>query len=64
MQCVISLTIQYMLIYTALALCRTAADSFGMKYDNIPLEKILQTAALTVNFAPMLAVLFLACRMR
>jgi len=64
MQCVISLTIQYMIIYTALALTRTAADSFGLKYDNLPIQKILQTATLTVNFAPMLAILFLACRMR
>merc|ERR1740138_1161987 len=64
MQCVISLTIQFMIVYTALALCRMAADSWGMKYDNVPIQKILQTATLTVNFAPMLAILFLACRMR
>merc|ERR1719191_2536673 len=64
MQCVVSLTIQFMLIYTALALCRTAADAFGLKYNNLPIQKILQTACLTVAFAPMLAILFLACRMR
>merc|ERR1719473_1040810 len=64
MQCVISLTIQYMIIYTALALCRMAADAGGVKYDNLPIQRILQTATLTVNFAPMLAILFLACRMR
>jgi len=64
MQCVISLTIQFMIVYTALAICRMAADSWGMKYDNVPVQKILQTATLTVNFAPMLAILFLACRMR
>merc|ERR1719487_1102811 len=64
MQCVISLTIQYMLVYTALALCRTAADVFNVKYDNLPIQDILKTACLTVNFAPMLAVLFLGCRMR
>merc|ERR1719158_883913 len=64
MQCVISLTIQFMVVYTALAICRMAADSFGMKYDNVPIQKILQTATLTVAFAPMLAILFLAFRMR
>merc|ERR1719454_1588027 len=64
MQCVISLTIQFMIVYTALAICRMAADGFGLKYDNVPIQKILQTATLTVNFAPMLAILFLACRMR
>merc|ERR1719272_2167043 len=64
MQCVISLTMQFMIVYTALAIARMAADSWGMKYDNVPIQKILQTATLTVNFAPMLAILFLACRMR
>merc|ERR1719262_1521960 len=64
MQCVISLTIQYMAVYTALALCRTAMDLFKLKYENLPIQDILKTATLTVNFAPMLAVLFLACRMR
>jgi len=64
MQCVISLTIQFMIVYTALAICRMAADSWGMKYDNVPIQKILQTATLTVAFAPMLAILFLAYRMR
>merc|ERR1719420_1529181 len=64
MQCVVSLTIQFMIIYTALALCRMAADSYGLKYDNVPIQKILQTATLTVAFAPMLAIMFLAYRMR
>merc|ERR1719473_2655139 len=64
MQCVISLTIQFMVVHTALAICRMAADSFGLKYDNLPIQRILQTATLTVNFAPMLAILFLATRMR
>merc|ERR1719405_151128 len=64
MQCVVSLTIQFMIVYTALAICRMAADSFGMKYDNVPIQKILVTATLTMAFAPMLAILFLAFRMR
>jgi len=64
MQCVISLTIQFMIVYTALAICRMAADSWGLKYDNVPIQKILQTATLTVVFAPMLSILFLAYRLR
>merc|ERR1719504_299571 len=64
MKCVINLTLQYMIVYTALAICRTAADSFNIKYTNLPIQDILKTATLTVNFAPMLAILFLACRMR
>merc|ERR1719230_2155136 len=64
MQCVISLTIQYFVIYTALALGRTAAKSFGVKYGSTPILEILKTATYTVSYAPMLAVLFLGCRMR
>merc|ERR1719395_504833 len=64
MQCVVSLTIQFMIVYTSLAICRMAADSYGLKYDNVPIQKILQTATLTVAFAPMLSILFLAYRMR
>merc|ERR1719191_1756883 len=56
--------IQFMIVYTSLAICRMAADSWGLKYDNVPIQKILQMATLTVNFAPMLAILFLAFRMR
>merc|ERR1719198_1668526 len=56
MQCVI--------VYTALALVRTAADTFNVKYDNLPIQDILKTATYTVSYAPMLAVLFLGCRMR
>jgi len=64
MQCVVSLTIQFMIVYTSLAICRMMCDVWGLKFENVPVQKILQTATLTVNFAPMLAILFLACRMR
>merc|ERR1719502_2657280 len=60
MQCVISLTIQYMIVYTALAIGRTAAKSMGVDYGKTPVLEILKTATLTVNYAPMLAILFLA----
>ena len=62
LNCVVSLTIQYFVIYTALALVRTTADVWNSKYENVPLQKILQTAALTENYMPMLAVLLLAVR--
>jgi len=64
LNCVVSLTIQYFVVYTALALVRTAADVWNLKYEGMPMQKVLQTAAITVNYAPMLAVLFLAVRMR
>merc|ERR1719375_341507 len=62
--CVVSLTIQFFIIYTALAVVRTMADVWNLEYDKVPVQKILQTATKTVNYAPMLAVLFLATRMR
>merc|ERR1719269_549636 len=51
MQCVITLSIQFFVVYTALALCRTIADCFRLKYSNLPIERILKTACLTVTFA-------------
>merc|ERR1719261_1518656 len=39
-------------------------DLFNLKYENLPIQDILKTATYTVNFAPMLAILFLGCRMR
>merc|ERR1719450_50230 len=64
LNCVVSLTIQYFVVYTALALVRTAADVWGLSYEGMPIQKILQSAATTMAFAPMLAVLLLAVRMR
>merc|ERR1719482_2511860 len=63
-KCVINLTMQYLIVFTALALCRTVTDKFGCAYGNISAERILTTATWTVAYAPMLAVLFLGCRMR
>merc|ERR1719274_41368 len=53
-----------MIVYTALAVARTVADIMNWKYDNFPVTDILKTACITVSYAPMLAILFLACRMR
>jgi hypothetical protein len=65
MKCVISLTIQYMLIYTALALCRTICHVLGQSSkDWERFTEPLEQAVNTVAFAPMLAVLILGCRMR
>ena len=63
LQCVIILTSQYNLVYTAMALGRAVADVFNAKCGNMPIQDILKTACLTVNYAPMLAVMFL-CRWR
>merc|ERR1719460_1063807 len=65
MKCVISLTIQYMVIYTALAVCRTLCHVLGNSpKDWEKFTDPLEQAVNTVAFAPMLAVLFIGCRMR
>jgi hypothetical protein len=62
LQCVISLSIQYFAIYTLLAFIRTANQFTG--HSMLGIQKIMETAATTVTYAPMLSVLFLGVRMR
>merc|ERR1719158_2380034 len=62
LQCVISLSIQYFVIYTLLAMIRTANQFTG--HSMVGIQKIMETAATTVTYAPMLSVLFLGVRMR
>lgn len=62
LQCVISLSIQYFVIYTLLAMIRTANQFTG--HSMVGFQKIMETAATTVTYAPMLSVLFLGVRMR
>merc|ERR1719506_2757020 len=63
-KCVMNLTIQYLTIYTAIAILRVVADFQGDNISSWTVGEALQQATITVNFAPMLAILFLACRMR
>merc|ERR1719298_169477 len=62
LQCVISLSIQYFVVYTLLAIIRTANQFTG--HSMLGIQKIMETAATTVTYAPMLSVLFLGVRMR
>merc|ERR1719281_1803851 len=64
LKCVISLTVQYMGIYTAIAIMRVWADFAGANVNSWAVYEALLQATLTVNYAPMLAIMFLACRMR
>merc|ERR1719482_376613 len=63
-KCVMNLTIQYLSIYTALAILRVFADFQGANIKSWTIGESLEQACLTVNYAPMLAILFLATRMR
>merc|ERR1719252_313867 len=64
LKCVINLTVQYMGIYTACAIIRVVADFQGVNANSWTIYEALVQAQLTVNYAPMLAIMFLACRMR
>merc|ERR1719484_124259 len=64
MSCIISLTIQYMVIYTALRVCRTYLDFQSQSHDSSPLQKALKHASETVFYAPMVCMMFVGFRMR
>merc|ERR1719326_415402 len=51
-----------MLIYTALALCRTYHELTATSRGRV--EAAFKAAAQTLTYGPMLCVLFIACRMR
>merc|ERR1719159_833945 len=47
-----------------MAICRVVADFQGVNCTKWTIYEALVQATLTVNYAPMLAIMFLACRMR
>jgi len=61
-RCIVIMCIQYMIIYTALAVCRTYQELTGTAKGKV--ESGLRSAAQTLTYGPMLCVLFIACRMR
>jgi len=61
-RCIVIMCCQYMLIYTALAVCRTYQEFTGTGKGKV--EAGLRAAAQTLTYGPMLCVLFIACRMR
>jgi len=61
-RCIVIMVVQYMIIYTALAICRTVQEFTGTGKG--PIEAGLSAAAQTLTYGPMICVLFIACRMR
>jgi hypothetical protein len=61
MQCVMNLAVQYFTLYLAIFIAITANQFFKVGAFLIP---ILEGGLKTVMFAPMLSMLFIACRMR
>jgi len=64
LSCVINLSVQYMVVYTALAVAMVIANCRGKNEGDDLFVEVLKQGTLTVNYAPMLACLFLAARMR
>jgi len=60
--CVMNLSLQYFVLYTLLAVLRTANTFASQRF--LGLQKIVETGCTTVTYAPMLSVLFLGARMR
>merc|ERR1719181_2509665 len=64
MKCLISLTIQYMVIYTALGICRSYLDFTGVRHEDSAIAKALKSASETMFYAPMVCMMFVGFRMR
>merc|ERR1719271_1799160 len=64
MQCVLNLAFQYFLIYGLLWLFITVEDFMGANDYMAAAKDAIESAKSTVQFAPMIAVLFVATRMR
>ena len=62
MQCVVNLAFQYFFIYILLWIFITVEDFTDMDLEFV--RDAIETAKSTVQFAPMLCVLFIATRMR
>merc|ERR1719161_703975 len=64
MQCILNLTLQYIVIYTALGICRTVLDFQGVAHNTSPLQTTLKHASETVFYAPMVCMMLVGFRMR
>merc|ERR1719265_184912 len=64
MKCLISLTIQYMVVYTALGICRSYLDFPGVRHEDSAIAKALKSASETMFYAPMVCMMFVGFRMR
>merc|ERR1740130_793156 len=64
MACTINLTLQYMVIFTALGVCRTYLEFKGLRYSSSVIQTTLKHASDTVFYAPMVCLMFVGYRMR
>merc|ERR1719463_511680 len=64
MKCILSLTLQYFVIYTALGIFRSVLDFQGVAHSQSALANALKHATDTMFYAPMVCMLFIGFRMR
>merc|ERR1719171_1380194 len=62
MQCVINLTVQFFAVYLLIWIADTVNQFIG--FDMTKLSQLMDNAKGTINFCPMLAILFVGTRMR
>merc|ERR1719217_1051117 len=59
-----NLTLQFFVIYLMVKICQTLTSLVGQSPFIVKLAGVFDMAKFTVNFAPMLSVLFIGARMR
>merc|ERR1719407_441594 len=64
MECILNLTLQYIVIYTALGICRSVLDFQGVAHSSSQVQTALKQASTTMFYAPMVCMLFVGYRMR
>merc|ERR1719214_272483 len=64
MKCVINLTIQFFTVYLGIWIAETVRNYIGTYWIMTKLSSLMENAKGTINFCPMLAILFVGTRMR
>merc|ERR1719387_2945988 len=64
MKCVINLTVQFFSVYLGIWIAETVRNYVGTYWIMTKLSQLMDNAKGTINFCPMLAILFVGTRMR
>merc|ERR1719316_362867 len=64
MKCVINLTVQFFTVYLGIWIAETVRNYVGTYWIMTKLSSLMENAKGTINFCPMLAILFVGTRMR
>merc|ERR1719487_1431110 len=64
MKCVINLTVQFFTVYLLIWVAETVRNFIGLEWLMNRISELMENAKGTINFCPMLAILFVGTRMR